>query len=133
MSQLSLKEHLLKAKADAKQLKKKILAEPNQPTHADHVQAAEGQLINAESALGRTVFGPITPGHAREFFFLKKNVWIWYEDGITMRYEVRKNGVFKRVNEQENYTKISGEELENFKKATRAYLKLIKQGVYNRS
>ncbi len=130
MSQLSVKEYILKAKADAKQIKKKILAEPERPTHAGHVQAAEGQLINAESALGRTVFGPIMPGHSREFFFLKKNVWIWYEDGITMRYEVRKNGVFKRVNEQDRYTKISGEELENFKNATKTYLRLIRQGIY---
>ena len=37
------------------------------------------------------------PDRSISFFCLKKNVWIWYEDGITIRYEVRKNGVYKKV------------------------------------
>ena len=123
MSKLSLKQHLLNTK-------KRILAEPDAPNHLARVQSVEGNLINAESTLGRTVFGPVMPGHQREFFLLKKNVWIWYEDGYTMRYEIRKNGVYKRVNEEERYSKVTGEELENFKNATKTYLKLIKQSIY---
>lgn len=130
MSKFNLKQHLLEAGNGAKKLKKRILAEPDNPNHLARVRSAEGDLINAESTLGRTVFGPVMPGHQREFFLLKKNVWIWYEDGYTMRYEIRQNGVYKRVNEDERYSKVTGEELENFKNATKAYLKLIKQSIY---
>lgn len=111
-------------------LKQHILNARETPNHKARVQAVERDLINAESALGRTVFGAIQPGHAREFFFLKKNVWIWYENGITIRYEVRKNGVYKKTDNDEYYTKIEGEELANFKAATKAYLNLIKQSIY---
>ncbi len=118
MPKLNLKQHLLK--------------KPEAPNHQARQRAVERNLINAESALGRTVFGQIQPGHSREFFFLKKNVWIWYEDGVTLRYEVRKDGVYKRVNEEEHYTKIFGDELTNFKNTTKAYLKLIKTSIYNK-
>ena len=43
---------------------------------------AERNLINAESALGRGLFGQVAPGHQREFFCLQKNVWIWYESWL---------------------------------------------------
>ena len=111
-------------------LKQHLLAPRETPNHKARVQAVERNLINAESARGRTVFGSIRPGHSREFFCLKKNVWIWYEDGVTIRYEVRKNGVYKKVGEEEYYKKIEGAELTNFKNATKAYLKLIKQSIY---
>ena len=39
-------------------------------------------LVNAESALGRTIFGPIPEGHQREFFEYRKNVWIWHESYV---------------------------------------------------
>lgn len=90
---------------------------------------AERKLINAESALGRMLFGEVQPGHQREFFCLQKNVWIWYEDGVTVRYEVRERGVYKKV-DQSNYHKISGEELEHFRAATKAYLQLLKMNLY---
>ena len=96
------------------------------------------ELINAESELGRTLFGPIPDGHQREFFEHKKNVWIWYDgwldekggtQGITIRYEVRPTGVFKKY-VGGNYTRIEGEELDNFRRATRMYLELIKTQLY---
>ena len=90
---------------------------------------AERKLINAESALGRMLFGEVQPGHQREFFCLQKNVWIWYEDGKTIRYEVRESGVYKKV-DKGNYAKISGKELENFRAATKAYLQLVKMNLY---
>ena len=68
-------------------------------------------------------------GYHREFFCLKRNVWIWYENGTTMRYEVRENGVFKKVNNGE-FHKISGEELTHFRAATKAYLELLKANLY---
>ena len=95
-------------------------------------------LINAESALGRTLFGPIPAGHQREFFVAKKNVWIWHESftdqfGIskemTIRYEVRPNGVYKRLNGGK-YEKLNGEELENFRQAAHSYLNLVKTKLY---
>ena len=101
---------------------------------------AYARLIDAESALGRTLFGPIPYGHQREFFEHRKNVWVWHDSwldekggtqGITIRYEVRPAGVFKKY-AGGNYTKISGEELDNFRRATRMYLELIKANIYNR-
>ena len=96
-------------------------------------------LVNAESALGRTIFGPIPEGHQREFFEYRKNVWIWHEsyvdvDGtmndMTVRYEVRPEGVFKRPGSG-NYRKIDGTELDNFRKAAKTYLNLVKTKLYS--
>ena len=95
-------------------------------------------LVNAESALGRTLFGPIPVGHQREFFAAKKNVWIWHENWtdqfgklqeMTIRYEVRPNGVYKRPNGGK-YQKIEGAELENFRNAAHSYLNLVKTKLY---
>ena len=96
-------------------------------------------LVNAESAYGRTIFGPIPEGHQREFFEYRKNVWIWHESfldnngivqNMTVRYEVRPDGVFKKPG-NEAYRKINGSELENFRNAARTYLSLIKTNLYS--
>ena len=100
-----------------------------QPNAEARRQNAERDLINAESALGRTLFGDVAPGHQREFFMHKKNVWIWHEDGQTIRYEVRQNGVYKKVDES-GYHKVTGEELDHFRAAASAYLKLVKTRIY---
>ena len=100
-----------------------------QPNVEKKRQAAEQELINSESALGRTLFGNVAPGHRREFFMHKKNVWIWHEDGMTIRYEVRQNGVFKKV-DNGSYHKVTGVELDHFRAATKAYLKLVKSRMY---
>ena len=95
-------------------------------------------LINAESELGRTLFGPIPVGHQREFFRSRQNVWIWHEsfvndlgkmEEVTVRYEVRPAGVYKRAG-RGNYMKIEGEELNNFRRAARSYLDLVKSKLY---
>lgn len=95
-------------------------------------------LINAESALGRTLFGPIPAGHQREFFRQKKNVWIWYEQWLDeigkeqstmIRYEVRPAGVYKKV-AGTGYKKIDGSELDNFRLAVKSYLNLVKTKLY---
>ena len=91
----------------------------------------EADLINAESALGRTIFGPIPENYTREFFHHQKNVWIWYENGTTIRYEVRPNGVFKKVAEGGKYYQIFGPELENFRSAAKTYLNLVKTQLYS--
>lgn len=96
-------------------------------------------LINAESELGRTLFGPIPEGHRREFFEYKKNIWIWHESwldatglarDVTIRYEVKPDGVFKRVSGGK-YEKIEGGELENFRRAAKSYLALVKTKLYS--
>lgn len=101
-------------------------------------QLTYDDLINAESELGRTLFGPIPAGHQREFFEPKKNVWIWYESwldergkaqSMTIRYEVRPTGVFKKPNDGA-YEKIEGTELDNFVAAVRAYFDLAKRELY---
>lgn len=97
-----------------------------------------GDLINAESRLGRTLFGPIPVGHRREFFESRKNVWIWHEsfvnklgqvEEMTVRYEVRPAGVYKRAG-RGSYQKIEGEELNNFRNAAKSYLELVKTKLY---
>ena len=114
---------------------KRLLLSPH-PTYSNKLSYDE--LINAESSLGRTLFGPIPMGHQREFFAAKKNVWIWHESwtnksgdlqDLTVRYEVRPNGVYKRAN-QGNYEKLEGDELNNFRKAARSYLNLVKTKLY---
>ena len=96
-------------------------------------------LVNAESELGRTLFGPIPVGHQREFFESKKNVWIWHENwldeagaqqSITIRYEVRPTGVYKKSFGGE-YSKIEGTELDNFVSAVRSYYKLVTAKLYS--
>ncbi len=95
-------------------------------------------LINAESELGKTLFGPIPYGHQREFFKHKNNVWIWHEswanqfgdvEQMTIRYEVRPDGVFKKSSGGA-YQKIEGAELNNFRQAAKSYLELVKSKLY---
>lgn len=95
-------------------------------------------LINAESELGRTLFGPIPEGRRREFFEYKKNIWIWHESwldtaglarDVTIRYEVKPEGVFKRVSGGK-YEKIEGAELDNFRRAAKSYFELVKSKLY---
>ena len=96
-------------------------------------------LLNAESEIGRTIFGPVPEGHQREFFKNKDNVWIWYEkwidsagtpQDVTIRYEIRSNGVYKKLADKD-YQKIEGAELNNFVSAARSYYRLVKEKLYN--
>lgn len=96
------------------------------------------ELMNAESKLGRTLFGPVPEGHQREFFQSRRNVWIWHEsfvnqlgkiEEMTIRYEVRPTGVFKKP-AGGSYERITGAELENFRRAAHGYLDLVKTKLY---
>lgn len=106
---------------------------------SNNVNPTRADLINAESRLGSQLFGAIPAGHRREFFHDQKNIWIWHEDWtdeteheheMTIRYEIRTSGVYKKVSAGK-YFKLEGEELENFRKATHAYLYVIKKYLYN--
>lgn len=99
---------------------------------------SRAELINAESRIGSQIFGPVPAGHRREFFHDQRGVWIWHEDwtdnrrqehNLTVRYEVRPSGIYKKV-AAGKYFKLEGNELENFRHATHAYLKLIKSCLY---
>lgn len=101
-------------------------------------KATIDDLINAESNLGRTLFGPIPEGHRREFFQHKKNLWVWHESWrdqkgqhkeLTVRYEVRPSGVFKKPLGGK-YIELKGSELENFRRAVHVYAKLVKEKLY---
>ncbi len=109
-------------------------------TRRPSARLTRADLLNAESKLGSTIFGPIPEGHRREFFHDRNNIWIWHEDWydgrrnprqMTVRYEVRTSGIYKKVSTG-HYLKLEGDELENFRKATRAYLHLIKKNLYNK-
>lgn len=101
------------------------------------LKLTEDDLINAESRLGATLFGPIPEGHRREFFRYRHNVWVYHESWksngkkmeSTITYKVKENGVFKCPLGGE-CIKITGAELNNFKKAVTEYLKLIKAKLY---
>ncbi len=96
-------------------------------------------LINAESSLGRTLFGPIPEGHQREFFALRRNSWMWYENWfdeagrvqeMMLKYEVRPDGVYKKPRGG-SYTKIEGGELNNFIAAVKGYYALVMKRLYS--
>ena len=108
-----------------------------EPRYTNRISPAE--LLDFESSYGRTLFGPIPEGHRREFFEHKKNVWIWYEkwqdttgemSEVTIRYEVRPAGVYKKIAGRA-YERIDGAELTNFRLAARGYLELIKANLYS--
>ena len=116
----------------------KRLAQLSTPTARANNGFTYDELINAESALGRTLFGPVPEGYQREFFESKPNVWIWHEsfvnqlgkiEEMTIRYEVRPTGVYKKP-VGGSYERIEGEELANFRKAARGYLELVKSKLY---
>ena len=97
-------------------------------------------LLNAESSVGRTLFGPVPKGHQREFFALRRNTWMWYENWfdekgkvqeVSLRYEVRPDGVYKKMLGGV-YSKIAGHELNNFVAAVRMYHAKIKQELYSK-
>lgn len=100
----------------------------------------ERQLIELESEIGRTVFGPVPHGHRREFFCLDDHTWVWYEEWVdenkkkqsmTTRYEVHESGILK-AQDGKTYKFIEGEELQNLALATKLYYEQVMRGVYHR-
>jgi hypothetical protein len=98
------------------------------------------ELIQLESHIGATLFGPTPPGGRREFFNEDPNNWIWYESWIgpdakqrsmTTRYEVHDNGILK-VREGEPYQFISGVELDNLSMAVHMYHERVMRDIYHR-
>lgn len=105
----------------------------------DFSKMTERQLIQAESKIGRELFGPIPAGHRREFFCLDEHTWVWHEEWkdpetgkrrhMTTRYEVHQNGVLK-VQDSSQYRFIEGEELQNLFLSARLYYEGVMRGIY---
>jgi hypothetical protein len=104
-------------------------------------QLSERELIQLESDLGSQLFGPIPAGNRREFFYLDKHTWIWYEESedietgkkksITTRYEIHENGILK-AQEGAQYSYLEGEELQNLTIAIQMYYEQIARQIYKR-
>ena len=98
----------------------------------------ERDLIDAESAIGRQLFGEIPVGHQREFFCLDSNTWVWHEEWKedretktqTVRYEVRGEDIVK-VSGNGQYSYVRGGELHNLTLAIKLYYEQVLRGIYN--
>lgn len=99
----------------------------------------ERELIQLESQIGVTIFGPL-PAHVtrREFFNLDETTWLWHEeikhpDGrteeLTTRYEVQERGILK-IQPNYQYSYLEGAELENFVLAVTTYYEQVARRVY---
>lgn len=98
-------------------------------------------LIRLESKIGAQLFGPVAPGHRREFFCLDANTWIWYEQWadangqpreLTTRYEVHPNGILK-VQDGQPYVMVEGEELRRLALAVKLYNERTLREIYHRN
>lgn len=99
------------------------------------------QLIKLESEIGKTLFGEIPKGHARDFFCLDNDTWVWHEQWRdekgeekvqTIRYEVHPNGILKVEDGGKNYNFLKGQELMNLAVATRMYHERVMRELYKR-
>lgn len=100
----------------------------------------EREYIEREARVGGEVFGKIPSGRTRQFFCLDQHTWIWHEawnderglaHSFTINYEVRPDGIFKRVNGSGQLSKVTGDELSNFNQAIHEYRKRVIDSVYN--
>ncbi len=101
----------------------------------------ERELIQLESQIGATVFGPAAANVIRrEFFNLDKDTWIWHEQvkqpngsisEITVRYEVQPKGILK-VHPGPHYDYLEGDELKNFVLAVNEYYERVARELYKR-
>lgn len=102
---------------------------------------SERELIQLESQIGATIFGP-KPEHVtrREFFNLDETTWIWHEeiigvDGkseeLTTRYEIQERGILK-IQPNYQYSYLEGTELQNFVLAVKEYYERVAREVYKR-
>lgn len=123
------------------QTESKGLFKSKRQRHAKKVsRMSERQLIQAESEIGRTLFGPIDKNLNREFFNLDENSWIWHEEWIdgskqkqarTTRYDVRGTEVIK-AQDGEKRVYVTGDELQNLMLATRLYYDRVTRAIYHR-
>ncbi len=119
-------------------VKKLLVGTATTSTERPLKHLTERDLINAESEIGRQLFGSIPDGHRREFFCLDQHTWVWHEEwkqdkqtvSQTTRYEIRPNGIIK-VGDGGQYKYVEGAELENLVLAMRLYYEQVMRGLYN--
>lgn len=101
---------------------------------------SERELLQKESAVGRTLFGPVPKGHQREFFCFDENTYIWYESykdssgkevTSTTRYEIQGDKILK-AQDGARYSYLEGQELDNLLLAIGMYYERVMRGVYGR-
>jgi hypothetical protein len=111
------------------------------PTNRPFKGMTERELIQLESEIGASLFGPVPAGNRREFFCLDQNTWIWHEEWIdtnsgrlqtmTTRYEIQARGILK-AQDGAQYTYIEGEELKNLLLSIQMYYEQVARRVYGR-
>lgn len=103
-------------------------------------QLTTRELIQLESEIGRTLFGPIPKKHRREFFNLDPHTWMWHEEWrdatgarheMTTKYEIRENGIAK-IQPGLQVQWLEGEEFANFQLAVQQYYERVMREVYQR-
>ena len=103
------------------------------------VERINRDLMKRESELAKGIFGPMKHQGKREFFCLDSRTWVWYEEwiddagdkhSVTTRYLVRSREIVKSQNGGA-YHRLTLDEAENFKNATKAYLGQVETGLYN--
>lgn len=97
------------------------------------------ELIRQEATIGSKVFGPVSDGGSREFYYLGNQVWVWNETTHDLlsktnttrrtRYEIR-NDVIVKIQDGQQPVYASLDESRNLAKATEIYLELIQKYVY---
>ncbi len=97
-------------------------------------------VLETEAIMGGKLFGPIKPGHRREFFCLNPHTWVWHEEWLdnsnerhilTTYYHIRKNIILKSHGDQ-NYQSLTESELQNFLNATKIYIETIPNQITDR-
>jgi hypothetical protein len=96
------------------------------------------ELLKQEAIIGGKLFGPLGPGHKREFVCLDERTWIWHEEWVdssglrrvqTTRYDVRPHGVIKCVNDGTSKI-VSQQEAKNLLQASKLYSQRIAFEIY---
>ena len=95
-------------------------------------------LIRREAKIGGMIFGPMPKGGKREFFCLDEHTWVWHEEWIdnkkqlrykTTRYDIRPTGILKAQDGQ-SYQNVSLEEAERLLQATQLYEEKVRTELY---
>ncbi len=95
------------------------------------------KFLRREAQIGGELFGPVPPGHRREFFCLDAHTWVWHEEWTdelgqrqikTTRYDVRPNQILKSQNGQ--YQKVEEAEARRLHEAATLYRERVMKHMY---
>ncbi len=109
-------------------------------TQRDEDRGAElyRSLIRREAKIGGQIFGPVPKGGKREFFCLDEHTWVWHEEWIddkkqlrykTTRYDIRPTAILKAQDGQ-SYQNVSLEEAERLLLAAQLYEEKVRTELY---